>query len=986
MSFPQNLTNSVLPSAMPTLTRSPLEIPSGSQNRSILFVDAGVEDISTLVQGTAVGTEVHLLRSGQDAVAQITQTLLGRSGIESLQIVSHGRSGGIQLGESWLDLQGLPGYVGQMKSWGAALSESADILLYGCNVAAGAVGRSFINLLAQATGADVAASDNLTGLGGDWSLEVRTGEVAMDLGLLVDRYRSTLDARQVKDIVQGLGESQPENLISFNGVVYFTASDNVSGFNRELWKSDGTVVGTKLVKDIKSGLGSSFVSGLTKSNNLLYFAADDGIHGRELWKTDGTEAGTVLVKDIIPGFSASNPSNFTDVNGTLFFTADDGFTGTELWKSDGTAAGTTLVKDIRSGSRNSNPTQLTNVNGTLFFSAYDDTNGEELWKSNGTAAGTVLVKNINGGSGNSSPSQLTAVNNTLYFTTVLGLGSNQELWKSDGTESGTVMVKDIIPGSTGSAPRSLTNVNGTLYFTASDFTHGRELWKSDGSASGTVLVKDIVSGSDDFWPGNLTNVNGTLYFSSSESVTGRELWKSDGTSAGTQRVAVVGRTGSFLSEFTNVNGALYFSADDGTNGRELWMSDGTAMGTRIIRDIYVGNNGFGANNSNPSNLTDVNGKLYFTADRLQNGRELWTIDTKPQLPQADLLLRNSTSGELRMWGLDQGQIGAETRPQLWSGDIISPGPEWKLISGKSDMGGDGNRDFVWFNTQTTETAVWFMKEGANGLTNVIFGTTMIYSLATKSPIQVGQDWQLVGVEDLMGDDRPEFLWENRVTGASAIWQLNLTFANELVINTDTSAFITSGGNVVQTGGAASGWKITGVGNFDGDTSTKDILWFNEKTAEMAVWQMNGTSIQGSGYVKNEGKVIKPVGWKPVAIGNIDGIGTDEIVWQNGTLVATWTFGNNFELTNKSAVLSQNLLSGEQIQGLADLNLDGTLDLVTRRKSGGPDTTQIYYLNAANFQLSTPTGSRFLTQPQTAVPYVTGDSGWDVVDAVDLGFK
>jgi ELWxxDGT repeat protein len=759
---------------------------------SLLFVDAGVADIQTLIQSAAAGTEVHQLQAGQDAIAQITQMLLGRSGIESLQIVSHGRSGGIQLGESWLDLQRLPGYVGQMKSWGAALSESADILLYGCNVAAGAVGRSFVNLLAQATGADVAASDNLTGLGGDWSLEVQTGAVATDLGLLVDRYRSTLDARQVKDIVEGLGGSKPKNLISFNGAVYFTASDNTAEFNRELWKSDGTIVGTKLVKDIRAGLGSSNVYGLTKSNNLLYFSADDGIHGGELWKTDGTAAGTVLVKDIIPGFSASNPSNFTDVNGTLFFTANDGFTGTELWKSDGTAAGTTLVKDIRSGSRNASPTKLTNVNGTLFFSAYDDINGEELWKSDGTAVGTVMVKNINGGSGSSNPSQLTAVNNTLYFTTVLGLGSNQELWKSDGTAAGTVMVKDIIPGSTGSSPSSLTNVNGTLYFTASDFTHGRELWKSDGSASGTVLVKDIISGSDGFWPDNLTNVNGTIYFSAYGNGKGRELWKSDGTASGTQMVAVVGRTGSFLSEFTNVNGTLYFSADNGTNGRELWISDGTSTGTRMVQDIYVGSNVFGAEASNPSNLTDVNGKLYFTADQFPNGRELWTIDTKPQLPQADLLLRNSTSGELRMWGLDQNQLIVDDRPKWWAdGSVVSPGLEWQLITSKADMNGDGSRDFVWFNTQTTETAVWYMKEGANSLTNVISNTSMVYAPGVQTPIQVGQGWQLAAVENLMGDDRPEFLWENRITGTSAIWQLNVTLGTEyVVINTNTSNFIT----------------------------------------------------------------------------------------------------------------------------------------------------------------------------------------------------
>ena len=59
---------------------------------------------------------------------------------------------------------------------GGALSASGDILLYGCDVAAGADGLAFVNALANATGADVAASTDLTGAavkGGDWVLEAQ---------------------------------------------------------------------------------------------------------------------------------------------------------------------------------------------------------------------------------------------------------------------------------------------------------------------------------------------------------------------------------------------------------------------------------------------------------------------------------------------------------------------------------------------------------------------------------------------------------------------------------------------------------------------------------------------------------------------------------------------------------------------------------------------------------------------------------------------
>lgn len=53
-------------------------------------------------------------------------------------------------------------------------------MLYGCDLAAGVDGRLLIDDLALLTGADVAASDDLTGagvLGGDWALEYHQGRV-----------------------------------------------------------------------------------------------------------------------------------------------------------------------------------------------------------------------------------------------------------------------------------------------------------------------------------------------------------------------------------------------------------------------------------------------------------------------------------------------------------------------------------------------------------------------------------------------------------------------------------------------------------------------------------------------------------------------------------------------------------------------------------------------------------------------------------------
>jgi len=191
--------------------------------------------------------------------------------------------------------------------------------------------------------------------------------------------------------------------VELGGYVYFVANTAAGG--EELWRTDGTQAGTEMVKDIYPGSSpfGSFPEQLTKSGNLLYFTASDrvtgGLIGPELFVSDGTAAGTRVVKDIRPGNFGSAPAELTDVNGTLYFVANDGVTGYELWKTDGTEAGTVLVKDIIAGpapfEQFDAPMELTSLNGTVFFTACDTGHINcELWKSNGTAAGTLLVKDI----------------------------------------------------------------------------------------------------------------------------------------------------------------------------------------------------------------------------------------------------------------------------------------------------------------------------------------------------------------------------------------------------------------------------------------------------------------------------------------------------------------------------------------------------------------------------------------------------------------
>jgi hypothetical protein len=150
--------------------------------RSVVFIDSHVPDLQGLVAGVRAGEPVFVLDADRDGVQQIADILAANQlhDLVAIHIVSHGSAGRVQLGSSFLDGAGLSGHSAQLAEIGSSLSTDGDLLLYGCNVATGAVGEQFVADLAAYTGADVAASDDLSGAparGGDWNLEVETGSI-----------------------------------------------------------------------------------------------------------------------------------------------------------------------------------------------------------------------------------------------------------------------------------------------------------------------------------------------------------------------------------------------------------------------------------------------------------------------------------------------------------------------------------------------------------------------------------------------------------------------------------------------------------------------------------------------------------------------------------------------------------------------------------------------------------------------------------------
>ena len=127
--------------------------------RQIAFIDSRVADYQTLIDGLEEGTAWYLLDAHEDGISQMEWILSDYSDLEAIQIISHGSQGTLYLGNMVLDAGNLSAYQSSLQTIGESLSETGDILLYGCNVAQGDTGIQFIESLAAVTGADVAASD-----------------------------------------------------------------------------------------------------------------------------------------------------------------------------------------------------------------------------------------------------------------------------------------------------------------------------------------------------------------------------------------------------------------------------------------------------------------------------------------------------------------------------------------------------------------------------------------------------------------------------------------------------------------------------------------------------------------------------------------------------------------------------------------------------------------------------------------------------------
>ncbi|WP_269790017.1 DUF4347 domain-containing protein [Stenotrophomonas sp. Iso1] len=251
------------PSPVTVAAADVLDIQQHAGVTELVVIDSSVKDKATLYHGLNPGVGVVEIDANRPGLPQLVQALQGYTDLAAIHVVSHASPGSLQLGSSRITAESIHAELGAMHALRTAVREGADLLFYGCDLAANADGEALLDIVRSQTGMDVAASSNLTGnasLGGDWELEVRRGDVESALAF---SGKALVDFSDVLVASNG-----PHNFAGWSG----SWTGQLSTTDFRLTAKDGA--GNPQSVGIYSGDLSYMMNGAGNGNHYLYLKAD----------------------------------------------------------------------------------------------------------------------------------------------------------------------------------------------------------------------------------------------------------------------------------------------------------------------------------------------------------------------------------------------------------------------------------------------------------------------------------------------------------------------------------------------------------------------------------------------------------------------------------------------------------------------------------------------------------------------------------------
>ncbi len=458
--------------------------------KGVVLIDSSL--IATIPVDELKGSLVVSIDGNRDVISQITTALEGLSNVPVLRIISHGNDGVLYFGNQAFDSSDLTSSALQVASWGSSLTADADILLYGCSIASTDAGKAFVEQFASITQADIGASSNLTGKGGDEDLEFQVGQVSNALIANAINYK-------VANLTLELGDSF-ETAIPLTAITGGFGADGIISVagEEDYYSFTATATGSlqASLDQIDGSIIDPYILIYDFSRNLV--ASDD---------------------DSGPGLNSL--ASVSVVAGNVYFVK---VTGTSF--SPTGAYGVTIVAPtvtLNTANLASNATTLT-IAGTGFNTI--------------AANNTVTLSSGTGTVTNATPNQL-----TITFTTLPSAsGSLTAIINSFGSTSGSpVQVATIAaapPGASFDTAIPLTAITGGFgadgnisvageedYFTFTATATGllqASLDQINGSSIDTFIrvydsSRNLVASDDDSGPGlnslaSVSVVAGNVYF------------------------------------------------------------------------------------------------------------------------------------------------------------------------------------------------------------------------------------------------------------------------------------------------------------------------------------------------------------------------------------------------------------------------------------------------------------------------------------------
>ncbi|MEM8639002.1 MAG: DUF4347 domain-containing protein [Cyanobacteria bacterium P01_G01_bin.54] len=221
-----------------------VRLPGAAGTNTLSVIDSRADNPYFLLYGGAQGTITRIINRDEDGIEVISTELaeIAEQGdqLDAVSITAEGHEGNFWLGNAWITRESVQDYQAQLATWGQALTESADLLLYSCFTALGDTGAALMNSLANLTGADVAASVNATGSAnyeGDWVLESSTGSIEAGNPFdseTIENWEgklATLTVTNLNNTGEGSLRDRIQNNASFGDLITFNVSGtiNISG-------------------------------------------------------------------------------------------------------------------------------------------------------------------------------------------------------------------------------------------------------------------------------------------------------------------------------------------------------------------------------------------------------------------------------------------------------------------------------------------------------------------------------------------------------------------------------------------------------------------------------------------------------------------------------------------------------------------------------------------------------------------------------------